>query len=365
MKLFEPYLVGKMELRNRFVRSATNDSTANSSGAVTDASVALYRTLGQGGLGLIVSGFAFVSEHGQVLPRQYGVHNDDMIPGLRRLVQAVHKGGAKIALQIVHSGINSPHLSAKGAVPKVVSVMPDMSPSHRQMTGEEIEDIIAEFAAAAVRGREAGFDAIQLHGAHGYLMSQFLSPVFNRRTDQWGGSAENRRRFHLEVIRKVRQAVGADFPLMVKFGVEEDKDGGLSLSDSLKTARQIEGSGIDAIEVSTGSEVLPTIVQAMKKGDPERAYFRERAAAVKRAVKVPVIAVAGIRSLEMAKDIVDSGDADLISMCRPFIREPHLVARWQAGETEPAKCISCNKCLSIAGRGESLECQQEKGNGTG
>jgi 2,4-dienoyl-CoA reductase-like NADH-dependent reductase (Old Yellow Enzyme family) len=287
-----------------------------------------------------------------------------MIPGLRRLVQAVHEGGARIALQIVHSGINSPYFDIAGAVHLAVSMLPDVSTPHREITGEEIEAIIADFAAAAVRGVEAGFDAIQLHGAHGYLMSQFLSPVFNRRTDQWGGSAENRRRFHLEVIHKVRQAIGADFPIMVKFGVEEDKDGGLTLSDSLETARQMERSGIDAIEVSTGSEVLPTIVQAMKKDDPERAYFRERAAAVKRAVKVPVMALGGIRSLEMAKDILDSSDADLISMCRTFIREPDLVARWQRGEVEAAKCISCNTCLNMVGRGESLECGQEKGTGT-
>lgn len=360
MELFEPCLVGKMELRNRFVRSATSDATADSSGAVTDASVALYRVLGQGGLGLIVSGFAFVSEHGQVISGQYGVHNDDMIPGLRRLVQAVHEGGAKIALQIVHSGINSPCFSAKGVVPMAVSMMPDVSTLHRQMIGEEIEDIIAHFAKAAVRGVEAGFDAIQLHGAHGYLMSQFLSPRFNRRTDQWGGSAENRRRFHLEVIRKVRQTIGADFPLMVKFGVEDDKARGLTLSESVETAQQMVGNGIDAIEISTGSGVLTTVIPVMRKGELERAYFRERAAAVKRAVKVPIMVVAGIRSLEAAKDIVDSGDADLISMCRPFIREPHLVARWQRGEVEAAKCVSCNKCLNIVGRGKLLECREER-----
>jgi len=250
MELFEPYSIGKMKLRNRFVRSGTLDATADSSGAVTDASVALYRTLGQGGVGLIITGFSFVSSHGQSVPAQYGVHNDDMIPGLRRLTQAVHEGGARIALQIAHSGINSPFLNATGAVPLAVSKMPDVSTPNREMNGEEIEDIIADFAATAVRGREAGFDAIQLHGAHGYLMSQFLSPRYNRRTDQWGGSAENRRRFHIEVIRKVRQAIGADFPLMVKFGVGDDSDGGLTLDESVETARLMAHNGIDAIEVS-------------------------------------------------------------------------------------------------------------------
>jgi 2,4-dienoyl-CoA reductase-like NADH-dependent reductase (Old Yellow Enzyme family) len=359
IELFEPFSIGKMELRNRFVRSATWDATADGSGAVTDVSLALYDTLGQGGLGLIVTGFAFVSSHGQSVPAQYGVHDDAMIPGLRRLVQAVHKGSAKIALQIAHAGINSPYLGATGAVSMAVSAIPEWGTPHREMAGEEIESIITDFVAAAVRGREAGFDAIQLHGAHGYLMSQFLSPLFNHRTDKWGGNAENRRRFHLEVIRKVRQAIGADFPLIIKFGVGDDKDGGLTLGESVDAARQMARGGIDAIEVSTGSDSFTNIMPVLKKGDPERVYYRSRAATIKRAVKVPVMVVAGMRSLEVAKDIVDSGDADLISMCRPFIREPHLVARWQAGEAEPAMCISCNGCAGIVAGGNLLKCGQE------
>ena len=363
MELFDPFIISKMELRNRFVRSATWDATADSTGAVTDASVALYRNLGQGGLGLVVTGFGFVSAQGQSVPAQYGVHNDDMIPGLRRLVQAVHDGGARIALQIAHSGINSPFFSATGVVPLVVSAMPESDRPHREMTGEEIESIIDDFAAAAVRGKEAAFDAVQLDGAHGYLMSQFLSPRSNHRTDQWGGSAENRRRFHLEVIRKVRQAIGADLPLMIKFGVEDDKEGGLTLGESTDAAQQMARSGIDAIEVSTGSNAFTSIMPVLKKGEPEQAYFRSRAAAIKQAVDVPVMVVAGIRSLEVARAIVDSGAADLISMCRPFIREPHLIARWQAGETKPATCISCNGCAGTVAGGGPLECVQEKGTG--
>ncbi len=232
-----------------------------------------------------------------------------------------------------------------------------MDRPHREMTDKEIAGIVSDFAAAVVRGREAGFDAVQLHGAHGYLMSQVISPLYNSRTDQWGGSAENRRRFHLEVIRKARQAVGTDFPLMIKFGVQDDREGGLSLGEGLETARQMVAEGIDAIEVSAG---VGTAIQVLKEGEPERTYFRERTAAVKRAVAVPVIMVSGIRSLEMAKSIVDSGDADLISMCRPFIREPDLVARWQRGEAESARCISCSKCMVLVGKGEPLECGEER-----
>jgi len=357
--LFDPYKIAGLELKNRFVRSATWDGMADELGAVTDASVALYRKLGKGGVGLIISGYAFVSPVGQAAYGQYGAHTNDMIPGLSRLVQAVHQGGAKIALQLVHAGINSNYLHHRGITALVVSSMREIGRPHREMTEEDIEVTVSDFASAAVRAREAGFDAIQLHGAHGYLMSQFLSPLYNFRTDRWGASAENRRRFHLEVIRRIRNVVGTDFPLMIKFGVQDDDERGLSLEEGLEMAQKMFKPGIDAIEVSAGIGVA---VRVLKKSDPEQVYFRDRAAAVKRAVTVPVMLVGGIRSLEMAKSIVDSRDADLISMCRPFIREPDLVSRWQRGDKEPARCISCNKCFTAVVKGEPLECEQLKRN---
>jgi len=355
--LFKPYSIGRLELRNRFVRSATWDATADSSGAVTDNSVALYRELGQGGVGLIVSGYAFISPLGQAAHGQYGVHTDSMIPGLHRLVQVAHQGGAKIALQIVHAGIYSSYLSQRGTTALAVSKISEIKNPHREMTEDEIEATVSDFASAAVRAREAGFDAVQLHGAHGFLMSQFLSPVYNHRSDRWGGSPDNRRRFHLEVIQRMRQAVGADFPLMIKLGVQDDREGGLALDEGLETADYMVKQGIDAIEVSAGFG-MPTPVR--KEGEPEQAYFRERAATVKRTVTVPVIAVGGIRSLAMSQRVVDSGDADLIAMCRPFIRESNLVNHWQRGEGGPARCISCNLCFGIVGNGEPLECGQER-----
>jgi 2,4-dienoyl-CoA reductase-like NADH-dependent reductase (Old Yellow Enzyme family) len=188
-------------------------------------------------------------------------------------------------------------------------------------------------------------------------MSQIESPLFNRRTDRWGGSAENRRRFHLEVIRKTRQAMGDDFPLMIKFGLQDDREGGLSLEEGLETAKQMVANGIDSIEVSAG---VGNATPAVKESDPERWYFRERTAALKRMVSLPVIAVGGIRSLELSQKIVDSGDADMISMCRPFIREPGLVARWESGDKKPARCISCNRCFGVIARGIPMECGEER-----
>jgi len=355
--LFKPYKIKNLELKNRFMRSATWDGTADETGAATNASIDIYNRLGQGGVGLIVTGFAFVTPLGQAMPGQYSVHSDDIIPGLSKLVQAAHSGGAKIAMQIVHAGIGSVYLQHNKITCQAVSPMPDLERPHSEMADSEIEDIISGFAEAALRAKNAGFDAVQLHGAHGYLMSQFLSPVNNLRTDKWGGSAENRRRFHIEVIHKVRQSVGPDFPLLIKFGVMDDAQGGLSLSEGLETARHMVTEGIDAIEISggVGSSALGADESVL-----ENPFYRERAAAVKKAVSVPVMVVAGIRSLGLSQNIVDSGDADMISMCRPFIREPGLINRWQSENSKPARCISCRKCMAITLKNKRLECAQER-----
>ena len=355
--LFEPITIGGLALKNRFVRSATWDATADETGMVTDRSVELYQRLGEGGIGLIVSGFAFVSRNGQAVIAQYGIYADEVIPGLRRIVEAAKQDDTKIAVQLVHAGINSRYLKRQGIRSLAMSYIPEINQPHREMTEEDIEVIIDDFAAAAIRAQEAGFDAIQLHGAHGYLMSQAESPLFNRRMDQWGGSSENRRRFHLEVIRRIRKMIGDDFPLMIKFGVTDDREGGLTLDEGIETARQMRAAGIDAIEVSAG---VGQWILVAREGDPERTPYRERAARVKREVSLPVMLVNGIRTLETAKDIIENGDADIVSMCRPFIREPGLVARWRRGEQAPAMCISCGHCQRIVRRGEPLECNEER-----
>jgi 2,4-dienoyl-CoA reductase-like NADH-dependent reductase (Old Yellow Enzyme family) len=349
--LFQPFRIGKLELGNRFVRSATWDGSADESGRVTNRSMTLYRKLGRGEIGLIVTGHAFVSILGQATPGQYGIHHDDMIPGLRRLTLAVHNSGGKIAVQIAHAGINSGFLEKQDILVPAVSADMEVRRPHYEMTDEDIETIISDFAAAARRAVEAGFDAVQLHGAHGYLMSQFLSPVTNRRRDRWGGNPENRRRFHLEVVSRIRKTVGPDFPVLIKFGVMDDVANGLSIEEGLETARQMQANAVDAIEVSGGLGG-----SAVSKGE---AYYRDRAAAVKHVVSIPVIAVAGIRSLQTAQSIVDTGDADLISMSRPFIREPGLIARWKTEKQGTAKCISCSRCFIFPSRGLPLQCGQD------
>jgi 2,4-dienoyl-CoA reductase-like NADH-dependent reductase (Old Yellow Enzyme family) len=355
--LFEPFRIKNLGLKNRFMRSATWDATAAENGSVTENSLKIYKNLGQGGIGLIVTGFHYVSAHGQALPGQYGIHSDEMLPGLRELAGVAHDGGAKIVVQIVHAGTGSAYLPGKGISMLAVSAKPDLNAKHREMTGKDISSIIDDFVVAACRVKEAGFDGVQLHGAHGYLMSQFLSPFYNRRTDQWGGTPENRRRFHLEVIKRIRSSISPSFPLMIKFGVMDDLEGGLSLAEGLETAKQMIAAGIDHIEVSSGFGGQGMTAQRIPA---EQVYYRERAAAVKRAITAPVAMVAGIRSLEMAQEIITNGDADMISMSRPFIREPNLINRWQSGDTTKALCISCNQCFIPLGKGLPLVCLQEK-----
>lgn len=359
--VFSRYRISNLEIKNRFIRSATWDATADFSGTVTDNSQNLYRELGKGEIGLIVTGHLFVSALGQADHGQYGIHTDSMTYGLSRIVEVVHNGGTKIAAQVAHAGINSVFLADKGITVPAVSAMSEILRPHREMTGEDIEAVISDFGAAAYRAKDAGFDAIQIHSAHGYLLSQFISPVFNKRQDRWGGSIENRSRFHLEVIRSIRQAVGDDFPIMIKFGVQDDARGGLTLAEGIEALRFMTEAGIDAVEISAGSagHLKPAGgLHNLPKGKThEHVFFRERAAAVKRSVSIPVILVGGIRSPEMSQEIVDSGDADLISMCRPFIREPGLIKRWRRGDKAPSGCQSCKKCLFALEKNLPLECQ--------
>ena len=254
LKLFTPIKIGQLELKNRIMRSATWDAMADKTGLVTERSAAIYHQLNTGGIGLIVTGFAYVSSpQGQAGAGQYGIYNDKMIPGWKDIIKAAHDNGSKIAMQIVHGGIASLNFTGKPISICAVSYISQLAERvHHEMTDEEIEGIIADFIAAGVRVREAGFDAVQLHGAHGYLISQFASTLYNHRTDKWGGNPENRRRFHLEIIKRLRKALGNDYPILIKFGVQDDKPGGMPLAEGLETCHQMVKAGLDSIEVSAG-----------------------------------------------------------------------------------------------------------------
>ena len=356
--LFESVSVNGLCLPNRLVRSATYDGAADSNGRVTDGQIKLFENLARGGTGLIISGIASVHPTGRISAFQLDLSDDTCLPGLRRLTRAVHNQGRSVAAQLFHAGREGhnyqQYWNRTAPAPSAIENDPSWQLPHRALSEDEILEIIRSFGEAARRVREAGFDALQIHAAHAYLFSQFLSPLTNQRSDAWGGALDNRLLLHREVYRQVRSAVGDDFPLMIKLGVQDGFSGGLELPEGLAAARACAEWGFDAIEVSQGlrgRSYQETEFRTDLKTPDRQGYFKDWSQAVKKRVSVPVIMVGGLRSPEMMEQLIQDGQADLLALCRPLIREPDIVRRWKMGQAQDSACISCNKCYEAVRKG--------------
>jgi 2,4-dienoyl-CoA reductase-like NADH-dependent reductase (Old Yellow Enzyme family) len=362
LAFMNPGKIGRLVLNNRLVRAATSETMATEDGAATDALVRLYADLARGGAGLIITGHIYVEPRGQYEPRQLGLDRDSRIAPLARVTEAVHRVGGVIFAELSHAGSQS--LMAD-LVPLAPSIVPNaiFARPPAEMSEADVEKVIADFAAAATRARQAGFDGIHLQSGNGYLLSQFNSPFANRRDDLWGGDGRRRARFILEVYRAVRHATGADFPIAARLGIADTVAGGLDLNDGLAIARRLAAAGLDALEVTYGvmmsyrENIRPYAgvrrLRAIADGLLHRsfsrtvaeAYYRPFARAAKSAIDIPVILVGGLRSTEVMDDIVRSGDADFLAMARPFVREPDLVNKIARGRRGPVDCVSCNICF--------------------
>ncbi|MBK5102048.1 MAG: NADH:flavin oxidoreductase, partial [Desulfobacteraceae bacterium] len=274
----------------------------------------------------------------------------------------VHSNGGRVVLQMAHAGyFANSELTAQ--MPSALSQVEEFSKSPRKVMGVgEIQEVVEAFGQAARRGKDAGFDGVQIHAAHGYLLSQSLSPSFNKRTDAYGGPVENRARLLMEVLHEVRSTVGPNFPVLVKMNCQDFVNGGLSLDDSFQVGEMLEKGGIDAIELSGGTSVSGKLNPSRRGIDSEdkEAYFRDEARAFKEKLNVPLILVGGLRSFHLAEKLVEEGYADYISMSRPFIREPNLVKRWESGDLGKAACVSDSKCFVPIMAGEGMYCVVEK-----
>lgn len=361
--LFEETTINGMTLRNRMVRSATWEGMCEQDGRPTERLINCYKDLAKGGIGLIITGYAFVRLDGKSNPGQMGIHTDNFADDYKKMTQAVHEAGGKIAVQLVHGGgqSNAEIAGRQPFAPSAVKVnqFPEMP---AELTRDEISKIITAFGEAARRAKSWGFDAIQLHGAHGFLINQFLSPLTNRRTDEYGGSIENRSRFLLEVYRNVRETVGADYPVLIKLNASDHVDGGLEIDDSVYAAKKLAEAGINAIEVSAGTSASgekSPVRRKINKSEKE-AYNLKLALRIKEAVSCLLMVVGGFRSYRVAEKAIRDYCMDYISMARPLIREPGLANRWLQGDRKRAMCISCNKCF-MPGREEGgIYCVIEK-----
>lgn len=386
--LFTPQRVGHVDIKNRFVHSATYEGMADPDGQVTDTLIKRYRQLAQGEMGLVIPGFMYVHPLGRAYNAPMGIHSDEMIEGLTRLVKAVHEFDSKIFFQINHAGqqtspndIGQTPLAPSSSVRDPINFF-----KPRQMDESEITDAVKAFADAAGRAVKAGADGVQVHCAHGYLINQFLSPFFNRRQDKWGGSSENRFRFLKQVIESIKEKVPDEFCITVKLNTHDfTPKPGITPELAVEYAGMLKDLGVDMIEVSCGSSTfsymnmcrgdvpVKELVQSMPlwkkpvawfmihslKGryDLEEGYNTAAARSIRSVTgDTPIALVGGMRTLENMSQAVKSGDAEFISMSRPFIREPFIVKKFRENKRDQVACVSCNRCLAAIPNGFPVRC---------
>lgn len=339
--IFSPIKIGSLGLANRFVVPPMASTLAHEDGTVSQALIDYWVARAKGGWGLLIVEFTSIDPLGKVGPCHPCLWGDEFIPGLKKLTDAVHKYGAKIAVQLSHTGRQTfPGIT--GAQP--VSASPIPCPMDRviprELTADEVYELVEKFSNAAVRARDAGFDAVEIHGAHGYLLAQFMSAYSNKRVDEFGGSLHNRMRFPLEVIRSTRHKLGPGYPLLFRMSGEERIPGGRTLDESRVVARLVQEEGIDAVDVSVGvSGSAPYIIPpaALAPG-----FLLASAEEIKKAVSVPVIAVGRINHPFLAEDAIEAGKADLIAWGRSSLADPELPKKIAAGQIDDVcPCIAC------------------------
>jgi len=331
-------------LRNRFMRSATYEGIAMPDGCMSSALAAEMEKLAVHNVGLVVFSYFFTEDCGRAAKFQLSMANDTAAESCRAVVKKIHELGGHCVAQICHAGISGTEVSmgpSKGE-----------KPESREMTMEDIRRTVTEFGKAALRAKNAGFDIVMIHAAHGYLLSQFLCPLMNHRTDEYGGSLENRARIVREVAREIRKMVGPDYPIAIKMNVEDNAEGGMTIAESTQVALWLAEDSVQLFEASCMKAIQPTKTVGT-------CYNRAGAESWRKALheKYPhalVALVGGVRSQKEAEDCLSKGVCDLISMARPFIREPDLVDNWASNPTHEAvaKCVSCGACLRNAFQGK-------------
>jgi len=339
--LLSPITINHLELANRCVMPPMGTSLGNRDGSVSEANLAYMKRQAQSGVGLVITEIAAVHPSGAV---GIGVYDDKFIPGLSEIASIIHRAGARAALQLHHGGREARDPLRKGfalgpsAIPSLVYGVPP-----KEMTKGDIEMIVDAFGQAALRAQEAGFDAVEVHGAHGYLLTQFLSALSNRRTDEYGGSLANRARFIVEVVAEVRRRVGSDFPVLLRISAEEFIKNGYTVEDTQSILPDLVGAGVDAVHASVGTHGSPGGITSAP-AEYEEGWNVWRARKLKEVVEVPIIGVGRFSDPRVADAAIGRGDADLIAFGRQTLADPDYLTKAKQGRfDEIRKCLACNQ----------------------
>jgi 2,4-dienoyl-CoA reductase-like NADH-dependent reductase (Old Yellow Enzyme family)/thioredoxin reductase len=348
--IFKEGKLGNLTLKNRIVMPPMGTNLAGPDGEVTDQLIAYYEERAKGGTGLIIVEFTCVDyEYGKGFIRQLRLDDNRFIPGIHAVANAVHKYGAKVFVQIHHAGrqSNSLLINGKQSVAPSGIACAAVGETPRELTTAEVKELVNKFVQTAIRCKQAGIDGVEVHGAHGYLINQFLSPEANLRTDEYGGSFENRMRFIEEIIVGIREKCGKDYPVTVRLSVDEFIEGGINLELGKDICRYLEKLGVDGLHISCGTyDSMDKIIESPLFEQGWRVYLAEE---IKKEVKIPVITVGSIREPQFVENILAEGKADFVAIGRGLIADPNWVTKTMEGcEAEIRKCINCLHCIHSA-----------------
>lgn len=358
-KLFDSTTIKTMQVKNRFFRAATWEELATESGHMTEELFAIYEELARGGIGTIITGYANVCNEERANRCMMGIYEDSFIPEYQALTTMVHNHGANIVMQIVYGGTMTGMAAEDQLIFGPSSVKNEITGIiPKEMTKKDINYLIEMHIRAAKRVKQAGFDGVEIHSAHGYLLSQFLSPHYNQRSDEYGGSISNRARLLLEIIQGIRKNTDEDFPVFVKINAEDFISDGMTSEESILVSKMMEEAGVDVIEISGGdgssrsvreNNLTPSRTKVALSKENE-SYFKGHGAKLAKAISIPVILTGGNRSLDVMEKLLNVEGISYFGMARPVICEPDLVKKWETGELAAPKCVSCNQCFTTIGK---------------
>ncbi|WP_063668654.1 NADH:flavin oxidoreductase [Aliivibrio fischeri] len=351
--LFTETRIGNMTLKNRFMRSATWENMATEDGHMTDKLYDIYEELAKGEVGLIVTGYANIVEEEKPNAGMMGMYNDSFIEEYKKLTELVHLNDSKIVMQLAYGGTKTTYNVGE----RVIFAPSDVCERGTQtqgkaMTKDEIDYIVDAFAKASLRAKESGFDGVEIHAAHTYLINQFLSPYYNRREDEYGGSLDNRMRFLLEIYAEIRKQVGNDYPILVKLTASEFFEGGLTFDETRIICKKLEEIGVDGIIISGNIHGnASTLVGESFDGYTlqEEGYFHEYGNVISQDVNVPVITVGGLNDINAIEKIAEETNIQYFALSRPLLAEPQLIKRWKEGNRAEVDCERCSKCRTKRG----------------